>query len=399
MTFKARWAVVLAAVVAGGAGVARAQPFGWAQRGMQEAAHDPAMAYDSDRHVCVLFGGYTSRGWTMEWDGASWSVRSTTGPSPRFGHMMAYDSARHVTVMFGGAVDTSGGEVRINETWEWNGAAGTWQFRCACGPSPRSYGVMVYDAARGRCVQFGGNPADEAQPLGGTWEWDGSSWSQRSGAEPSARVAHGMCYDSARGVTVLFGGATGVSGGVYTGSRETWELGAGGWVLRADWGPSVRGAHAMAYDSVRGVSVLFGGYTLGGGSTLLVNDETWEWNGAAWTRREVDGPTGRAQHVMAFDAHRGVTVLQSGYEASEEESHETWELAGTPPCVADFDDGTGTGTRDGAVTIEDLLYYLGLFEAGGVEGDVDDGSGTGTLDGAVTIEDLLFFLAHFEAGC
>lgn len=68
-------------------------------------------------------------------------------------------------------------------------------------------------------------------------------------------------------------------------------------------------------------------------------------------------------------------------------------------CAADVDDGTGTGTRDGAVTVDDLLYFLGAFEAGSSRADVDNGTFTGTTDGAVTIEDLLYYLVRFEAGC
>ncbi len=68
-------------------------------------------------------------------------------------------------------------------------------------------------------------------------------------------------------------------------------------------------------------------------------------------------------------------------------------------CVADYDDGSGNGTPDGGVTIDDLIYYLGLFEAGDVCADVDDGSGTNTLDGGVTIDDLIYYLGRFEAGC
>lgn len=70
-----------------------------------------------------------------------------------------------------------------------------------------------------------------------------------------------------------------------------------------------------------------------------------------------------------------------------------------PPCVADFDDGSGTGTPDGGVTIDDLLFYLQVFEAGAIAADVDDGSSTGTRDGGVTIDDLLYYLTRFEAGC
>lgn len=73
--------------------------------------------------------------------------------------------------------------------------------------------------------------------------------------------------------------------------------------------------------------------------------------------------------------------------------------SGAPHCPADVDDGTGTGAHDGGIDINDLLFFLAMFEAGDVAADLDDGSGTGNPDGAVTIEDLLFFLGHYEAGC
>jgi lysophospholipase L1-like esterase len=72
---------------------------------------------------------------------------------------------------------------------------------------------------------------------------------------------------------------------------------------------------------------------------------------------------------------------------------------GSGACTADVDDGTGTGVMDGGVTIDDLLYFLGLYEAGTPGADVDDGGGTGVPDGGVTIDDLLYFLARFENGC
>jgi hypothetical protein len=74
-------------------------------------------------------------------------------------------------------------------------------------------------------------------------------------------------------------------------------------------------------------------------------------------------------------------------------------LRGNAGCVADRDDGSGTGTPDGGVGIEDLLYYIVEFDSGAVGADVDDGSGTGTRDGGVGIEDLLYFLVRFDAGC
>ncbi len=74
-------------------------------------------------------------------------------------------------------------------------------------------------------------------------------------------------------------------------------------------------------------------------------------------------------------------------------------LVVAPGCPADLDDGTGTGAPDGGVDINDLLYFLGAYEAGSIAADLDDGSGAGTPDGGVDINDLLFFLARYEAGC
>lgn len=75
------------------------------------------------------------------------------------------------------------------------------------------------------------------------------------------------------------------------------------------------------------------------------------------------------------------------------------KFVGCPPCVADFDNGGSVGTRDGGVTIDDLLYYITQYAAGNRRADVDDGSGTGTPDGGVTMEDLIYYLGRYEAGC
>jgi hypothetical protein len=73
---------------------------------------------------------------------------------------------------------------------------------------------------------------------------------------------------------------------------------------------------------------------------------------------------------------------------------------GPPPrCVADVDDGTGTGTPDGGVTIDDLLYYLVIYGDGNIAADVDNGTFTGVPDGGVTIDDLLYFLVRYGDGC
>lgn len=59
-----------------------------------------------------------------------------------------------------------------------------------------------------------------------------------------------------------------------------------------------------------------------------------------------------------------------------------FEFQWTPPPfgVADIDNGSGSGTPDGGVGIEDLLYYLGQYDLDNMRADVNDGSEAGTLD-------------------
>lgn len=67
-------------------------------------------------------------------------------------------------------------------------------------------------------------------------------------------------------------------------------------------------------------------------------------------------------------------------------------------CVADLTSATSPGVRDGAVDINDLLFFLTHFEAGDAHADVS-GIIPGQPDGGVGIDDLLYYLNRFEAGC
>src|SRR5262249_21212549 len=140
--------------------------------------------------------------------------------------------------------------------------------------------------------------------------------------QPSARVDHAMAYDSARGATVLFGGEGGVGEG--SDDETTWEWNGTVWARGAINGPSRGGA--MAYDTTRGVTVLFKQCAQ---DPNCSDGETWEWDGSVWTQRVVSGPSSRIGHAMAYDAARGVTVLFGGYSiANHVANDETWEWDG-----------------------------------------------------------------------
>ncbi len=152
-------------------------------------------------------------------------------------------------------------------------------------------------------------------------------------------------------------------------------------------------------------TVNFGDIEVGGNGNLFIASED-ELTLAEFT------PAGAfvAEHALpaGVDALSGIGIDPATCTLwAIETSGTVWRLLPTsssnpicdPPCVADVDDGSGTGTPDGGVTIDDLIYFLGLFEAGDIDADVDDGSGTGTPDGGVTIDDLIYYLTRFEAGC
>lgn len=183
---------------------------------------------------------------------------------------------------------------------------------------------MSYDSARRVTVLFGGVLAGTgSNVLGDTWEWNGESWTQRFVPSPSPRAGHTMAYDSTRGVTVLFGGYNSTTGA----SGETWEWDGTTWSLRSNSGPLPQNGHSMAFDSYRRVTVLCGQNGVASNTAPL---GTWEWDGTTWTLRTTTGPSGIDVHSMAFDSARNVTVLFGGRLPYSPSTHptDTWEWNG-----------------------------------------------------------------------
>jgi hypothetical protein len=279
-------------------------------------------AFDTGRDVAVLLGGSSDLTFaavnreTWEWNGSAWSLVNQAGPRGRCDNAMAFDSNRGVVVSFGGYRGTY-----LSDTWEWNGTA--WDSVELAGPSARADAFMVFDSARGVMVLFGGQPP-VGPILGDTWEYDGKAWAQQATTGPPARWIQRMAYDSDRGVTVMFGGAA--PGGLLS---DTWEWDGTAWDSVEVAGPSARYGHAMAYDPARHVTILFGGQT---GFNFAVGPlgDTWEYDGAAWTRLAVAGPRDRTFVKIVYDDARQSMVLFGGHDG-QSMLGDTWELATQHP--------------------------------------------------------------------
>lgn len=244
-----------------------------------------------------------------QWTALSPAVR----PGARNSAVMAWDSARHVVVLHGGFLFPS---PVYNDTWEWDGTAWT---PAASGPTLNAH-CMAYDSVRHVMVVFGGTVG--VQGTGNTYEYDGAGWTLRASTGPSARANAQLCFDAQHGVSVLFGGHfTNLTNAAY---GDTWEWNGTGWTQRTPaTSPAPRVYHAMAYDSQRAVTVLFGGRDTNGG---LLTD-TWEWDGTTWTERfPAHAPSPRLDHEMAYDPARQRCVVHSGLQAA---APFTWEYDGT----------------------------------------------------------------------
>jgi hypothetical protein len=134
---------------------------------------------------------------------------------------------------------------------------------------------MVYDTKRKKTVLFGGSDGDGKKYNDDIWEFDGITWKQivNKGKGPGSRISPGYAYDSKRGLLIVFGGLDnqGMKG-------DTWAWNGKEWKLLADKGPSSRAMGYMAYDKARDKVVLFGG-RLGWPNDAA---DTWEWDGQEW---------------------------------------------------------------------------------------------------------------------
>jgi len=122
-------------------------------------------------------------------------------------------------------------------------------------------------------------------------------------------------------------------------------------------------------------------------------------NFAIWNN---DDGAGNFNTVRAPDGPGAANPISLWIGAGNAGGAFTITLTGaTASCPIDLTSDGTNNVPDCAVDINDLLFFLGNFEAGNVAVDLDnDGDiSAATPDCGVDINDLLFFLGRFEAGC
>ena len=400
---------------------------------------DGCMAFDSGRGRTVLFGGAampTSDVW--EWDGERWFQITAPGGPPGHGCHMSYD-VEHGRIV----VANEMGIAPSAPTWLWDGAAWTEIPSAASG----AHGAwLYYDTQRNAVVSWSpANPDNAAIPdrfwrwTGAEWialgsstvhvpphpvpgsiavtydpirgrpvrfcapnlttcaveEFDGEQWTDVSPAPaPSPRYAAASTYDSAGGRVLMFGGefidpttfARTFHDDTWEWNGRRWRCLAGSCTGSSQGSPPPRSNSGLAYDESRGIAVLYGG--TGNGAVQL--DDTWEWNGTAWScaagacsqaPRPADIPGRRHQHVMEYDEASERVLVFGGYvngSSVSNQSNDTWIWDGDarqwlrlpvlgPPRrgahAGAFDAATGRVAIFGGVSDGIQLYDLREYDA------------------------------------
>src|SRR5437016_7068778 len=186
-----------------------------------------SMAYDAADGYVILFGGISSSNVfsdTWKFLGGSWTnITSTSGPSPRFIASMAYDAADGYVILFGGISSSN----VFSDTWKFHGGSWT-NITPSSSPALDTFPSMAYDAADGYVILFSGLVVSSSHVVGETWKYLGGSWTNiTSSTGPPQRDLASMVYDAADGYVILFGGATYVASGNHF-FGDTWKFSSTG---------------------------------------------------------------------------------------------------------------------------------------------------------------------------
>ena len=287
--------------------------------------------YDPGRDVFLMYGylfsyypltSEANETWQFNYSSMGWTNITATAGRPTFvdGFTPVYDSFINAVIMY-----------KYGTFYKFN-SSGQWELLSATGEAPypvRKDYAMAFDSRRNVSVLFGGRGG--GLPYAGTWEFTASNnkWTNKSSEnEPHARAYAAMAFDSNRNVSVLYGGAY---GGQYF--YDTWEYNGTGWTDvtgNIDGYPTGNGREypSMTYDSARKKVVLFGG------DGMKWFNDTWEYDGKGWVHT-ADIPVGRRTSIT-FDSSNNKTLLFYGEGNTPTNFlNDTWEYNAT-----DMDAGT-----------------------------------------------------------
>ena len=237
------------------------------------------MVYDPDNEQMILFGGFavghsivSNQTWAYNYANNTWTdLGPKNAPSERASYGMAYDSKRHLVVLFGGFTEQG----YHNDTWIFDPNENSWQELQINGDAPAPRGAMgfVYQAANDVFIMFGG--FSDQGFFKDTWILDlkTGTWNNADPTNSPAPIRIRMSYDPASGNSYFFGGDViqpESEEGAPEPYAETWSYGShGNWVqLDSRNKPPARSLNGIVVDP-QGRLVIFGG------TDTLIDDQNF----------------------------------------------------------------------------------------------------------------------------
>ncbi|MCI4336658.1 MAG: hypothetical protein L3K17_05615 [Thermoplasmata archaeon] len=212
-------------------------------------------------------------------------------------------------------------------TWNWSALTDVWANstpRSTPTPQTTFAPSLVYDAADGYVVMFG---SDQIQISSGVYHFVPVTWSYKAGVwanltnrstQPLGRIDEGLVYDAADGYVLMFGGLAPNACGPFNAATpycgDTWEFAGGLWrQLSTGTAPLNRSSVPMAYDAADGYVVLTGGLCQSSGTYIgphLCND-TWTFSAGNWTNVTTTSGTqpNAGYGPIAYDSHDAYVLL------------------------------------------------------------------------------------------
>lgn len=268
-----------------------------------QARSGHAAAFHPASGRVVVFGGRFNqqlRDDTWEWDGAAWSQQlAAVRPAARSHAALARAQGASALVLFGGA----GAAGDLDDTWEWSPSG--WMARNpAITPPARARAVLAAGPAPATLVLAGGESASGLRS--DAWQWDGANWTASPVHDLPVATAGAAATVDGTGALRLVGGSTaaGPTGVLRGHTGLAWTE------LMGEMAPPARLDAASAWDPVRGEWLVFGGEALDG--SLL--QDLWRWDGMRWVRAATAaGPQPRRGSVLVHDPVSGAMILFGGF--------------------------------------------------------------------------------------
>lgn len=255
---------------------------------------------------------------------AQWGPsQPATPPAARSEALLFYDLFNDQTLLFGGN--------STNEFWSLDN--NTWtQLTPAVLPPAQRRGNISVNTFSGEVVLYGGQGlSGGSAPLDETWLWNGFTWqNMQPSLTPNGLIWHAMAYDDLRDITVVYGGRRNLwNPNEYL--NETWEYSRllNQWIQAGPLNtPGQMLRPAMCFHPVLSQLILFGGEL----DTGVGSDATWTYDGVDWTQINTTGtkPPPRMGAQMLVNYNRNVVVLFGGRDpVTFDILNDTWEHDGT----------------------------------------------------------------------